>query len=48
VSDCQAAGLEVDSENGTGALGLYERLGFTTRRTHASWTRHLDPLSPQA
>lgn len=48
VSDCQTAGLEVDSENVTGALGLYEGLGFTTRRTHASWTRHLDPLGPQA
>jgi mycothiol synthase len=36
-ADCQAAGLDVDSQNGTGALGLYESLGFTTRRTQARW-----------
>jgi mycothiol synthase len=37
ASDCHQAGLEVDSENGTGALGLYEALGFTPRRTQARW-----------
>jgi ribosomal protein S18 acetylase RimI-like enzyme len=42
--DCQTAGLEVDSENVTGALGLYESLGFTTHRTQVSWTRSLPPL----
>jgi mycothiol synthase len=42
--DCQAAGLEVDSENVTGALSLYESLGFTTHRTQVSWTRQLPPL----
>jgi mycothiol synthase len=44
AQDCQTAGLEVDSENVTGALGLYESLGFRTHRTQVSWSRHLDPL----
>jgi mycothiol synthase len=35
---CRSAGLQVDSENVTGALGLYEGLGFTRRRTRVSWT----------
>jgi mycothiol synthase len=35
---CRSAGLQVDSENVTGALGLYEDLGFTKRRTQVSWT----------
>jgi mycothiol synthase len=34
---CRAAGLDVDSANATGALGLYESLGFSTRRTQARW-----------
>ena len=42
---CDTAGLEVDSENVTGALGLYESLGFTTHRTQVSWSRHLPPLA---
>ncbi|WP_254781550.1 GNAT family N-acetyltransferase [Modestobacter sp. DSM 44400] len=42
--DCQTAGLEVDSENVTGALGLYESLGFATHRTQVSWSHLLDPL----
>jgi mycothiol synthase len=41
--DCQQVGLQVDSANVTGALGLYERLGFTTRRSQVSWSRHLPP-----
>jgi mycothiol synthase len=44
-SDCQIAGLQVDSGNVTGALGLYESLGFGTARTEVSWSRHLDPLT---
>jgi mycothiol synthase len=44
ASDCQTAGLEVDSENVSGALGLYESLGFATHRTQVSWSRRLDPL----
>ena len=42
---CRTAGLEVDSENVTGALGLYESLGFTTHRTQVSWSQHLPPLT---
>ncbi|MCZ2836707.1 GNAT family N-acetyltransferase [Modestobacter sp. VKM Ac-2985] len=45
AQDCQTSGLEVDSENVTGALGLYESLGFTTARTQVSWSRRLAPLS---
>jgi len=45
AADCQTAGLEVDSENVTGALGLYESLGFTTHRTQVSWSRLLPPLA---
>lgn len=45
AQDCQTSGLEVDSENLTGALGLYESLGFTTARTQVSWSRRLTPLS---
>jgi len=40
-SDCELAGLQVDSENVTGALRLYEALGFATRRTSVSWSRAL-------
>jgi mycothiol synthase len=42
--DCQTAGLEVDNENVTGALGLYESLGFTTHRTQVSWSHRIAPL----
>jgi mycothiol synthase len=45
AADCQTAGLEVDSENVTGALGLYESLGFATHRTQVSWSEHLAPLT---
>jgi mycothiol synthase len=41
---CRVATLQVDSENVTGALGLYEGLGFTTERTLITWSRMLDPL----
>lgn len=33
----QRASLGVDAENPTGALGLYERLGFTTERTFVTY-----------
>lgn len=36
------ASLGVDSVNPTGALGLYERLGFRVRREWISFERHLD------
>jgi mycothiol synthase len=42
--DCRRAGLQVDSENVTGALGLYEGLGFTARRTQVSWSLTLPPV----
>jgi mycothiol synthase len=42
--DCRRASLQVDSENVTGALGLYEGLGFTRRRTQVSWARPLPPI----
>lgn len=44
ASDCQTAGLQVDSENSSGAVGLYERLGFRTRRIRVSWSRPVPPL----
>jgi mycothiol synthase len=42
--DCARAGLEVDSGNVTGAMGLYESLGFTATRAHVSWSRPLPPV----
>ena len=45
AADCQTAGLEVDSENVTGALGLYESLGFATHRTQVSWSERRAPLT---
>jgi mycothiol synthase len=40
-NDCQRAALGVDTENVTGALRLYEGLGFAPVRTRVSWTRDL-------
>jgi ribosomal protein S18 acetylase RimI-like enzyme len=40
---CDLASLQVDSENGTGAVGLYQRLGFTEARRTTSWARALPP-----
>jgi ribosomal protein S18 acetylase RimI-like enzyme len=40
---CGRAGLQVDTGNVTGALRLYEGLGFRTRRTQVSWSRALPP-----
>ncbi len=48
ANGCQTAGLEVDSENVSGALGLYESLGFATHRTQVSWSQHLPPRTAQA
>jgi mycothiol synthase len=42
-NDCQLASLQVDNDNSSGALRLYEGLGFTTDRTEVSWTRDLPP-----
>ena len=43
---CHTAGLEVDTGNVTGAVRLYEALGFRVRRTRVSWARALAPLRP--
>ena len=43
--ECQSAGLQVDSDNVSGAVGVYESLGFSTARTEVSWSRHLAPLT---
>ncbi len=42
---CTRASLDVDTENTTGAFGLYERLGFRTDRTWTSWALSLPPLT---
>jgi mycothiol synthase len=47
AAGCDAAGLQVDSDNVTGAVRLYEALGFTTRRTQVSWARDLPPGNPR-
>jgi mycothiol synthase len=38
VGDCRSAALGVDTDNVTGALRLYEGLGFRAVRTRVSWT----------
>lgn len=38
---CDSASLEVDTDNATQALGLYESLGFATKHTQVSWSRAL-------
>jgi mycothiol synthase len=43
-NDCQVAELTVDSENSSGALGLYEGLGFVVQRTTVTWVRELPAL----
>jgi ribosomal protein S18 acetylase RimI-like enzyme len=40
-SGFQRVSLGVDAENPTGALGLYERLGF---RTKSQWITHRLPI----
>jgi ribosomal protein S18 acetylase RimI-like enzyme len=42
-NDCQTAGLGVDTENVTGALRLYESLGFAPVRSRVSWMLRLPP-----
>ena len=41
---CKRAGLEVDTDNVTGALRLYESLGFVTTRTNVSWSVERPPV----
>jgi ribosomal protein S18 acetylase RimI-like enzyme len=40
---CRTAGLEADSANATGAVGLYEALGFRAVRTQITWSLDLPP-----
>jgi mycothiol synthase len=40
---CVGASLGVDSENVTGAVRLYENLGFSAVRTSVAWSRSLEP-----
>ncbi|RBY94456.1 GNAT family N-acetyltransferase [Blastococcus sp. TBT05-19] len=42
---CARAALDVDSDNVTGALRLYEGLGFETVRTRVSWSTSLPPVA---
>ncbi|MPQ98453.1 GNAT family N-acetyltransferase [Modestobacter sp. I12A-02628] len=44
AAGCAGAGLEVDNDNVTDALGLYESLGFATARTVVSCSRRIPPL----
>ena len=46
--DCQGAALGVDTENVTGALRLYEALGFRAVRTRVSWALDLPPVAVAA
>jgi ribosomal protein S18 acetylase RimI-like enzyme len=39
--DC--ATLDVDSENPTGALALYQGVGYRRERSRVAWARHLPP-----
>jgi ribosomal protein S18 acetylase RimI-like enzyme len=43
AADCVGVRLGVDSDNVTGALRLYENLGFSTVLTQAAWSRDLAP-----
>lgn len=45
AAGCRAAGLDVDSDNVTGATGVYQRLGFRTVRRQVTWSLALPPAS---
>jgi ribosomal protein S18 acetylase RimI-like enzyme len=45
--ECQVGALQVDSLNSSGAVGLYERLGFRIARTRTAWNRELPPIGPR-
>ncbi len=42
---CARAALDVDTENTTGALALYERVGFRVARTSHSWAYAVPPVA---
>ncbi|WP_040337176.1 GNAT family N-acetyltransferase [Candidatus Blastococcus massiliensis] len=43
--ECATAALDVDSDNVTGALRLYEGLGFRTVRSRVAWSTALPPAA---
>jgi mycothiol synthase len=45
AAGCDTAGLQVDTENPTGAFGLYQRLGFAPVRTRVQWVCARPPVS---
>ncbi|MGK5112717.1 GNAT family N-acetyltransferase [Geodermatophilus sp. CPCC 205506] len=45
AAGCTRASLDVDTENTTGAFGLYERVGFRTDRSWTSWALTLPPVA---
>ncbi len=45
ANECRSAGLQVDSDNVTGALQLYEKLGFRTSRMRVSWSLDRPPVA---
>ena len=42
---CGRAALDVDTENSTGALALYERVAFRTTRVRTAWALALPPVT---
>jgi mycothiol synthase len=45
AAGCDTAGLQVDTENPTGAFGLYQRLGFAPVRTRVQWACTRPPVA---
>ena len=45
AAGCDTGGLQVDTANPTGALGLYQRLGFAPVRTRVQWTLTSPPVA---
>lgn len=45
AAGCDTAGLQVDTENPTGAFGLYQRLGFAPVRTRVQWACARPPVA---
>jgi mycothiol synthase len=45
AAGCDTAGLQVDTENPTGAFGLYRRLGFAPVRTRVQWACTRPPVT---
>jgi ribosomal protein S18 acetylase RimI-like enzyme len=44
----QRAGLGVDTENASGALGLYERLGFVVDHRSVTWQKPVEAVGAVA